>query len=99
MPNLFLDNAYNVLGLDTSASQKEITKRAKDIINLLRIDEHSEYKTDFAFAKVKREEGKVKEAVQRLSSPTKRIQEYFFCHLCNTRNISGTACISDRMIC
>lgn len=78
MPNLFLDNAYNVLGLDTSASQKEITKRAKDIINLLRIDEHSEYKTDFAFAKVKREEGKVKEAVQRLSSPTKRIQEYFF---------------------
>jgi hypothetical protein len=78
MANLFLGNAYNVLGLDTSASQKEINKRAKDIINLLRIDEHSEYETDLDFAKVKREEGSVKEAVQRLSSPTKRIQEYFF---------------------
>lgn len=78
MANLFLGNAYNVLGLDTSSSQKEITKRAKDIINLLRIDEHSEYETDLAFAKVKREEDAVKEAVQRLSSPTKRIQEYFF---------------------
>lgn len=78
MANLFLGNAYNVLGLDTSASQKEITKRAKDIINLLRIDEHSEYETDLAFAKVEREEGVIKEAVQRLSSPTKRIQEYFF---------------------
>lgn len=78
MASLFLENAYNVLGLDTSASQKEITKRAKDIINLLRIDEHSEYETDLAFAKVSRKEGNVKEAVQRLSSPTKRIKEYFF---------------------
>lgn len=78
MSNLFLGNAYNLLGLDTSAPQKEITKRAKEIINLLRIDEHSEYETDLAFAKVEREEGAVKEAAQRLISPTKRIQEYFF---------------------
>lgn len=78
MANLFLDNAYNVLGLDTSASQKEITKRSKEIINLLRIQEHSEYETDLGFAAVDRDENGVKEAVQRLSSPTKRIQEYFF---------------------
>lgn len=78
MANLFLDNAYNVLGLDTSASQKDITKRSKEIINLLRIDENSEYETDLDFAAVERDENAVKEAVQRLSSPTKRIQEYFF---------------------
>lgn len=78
MANLFRDNAYNVLGLDTSASQKEINKRSKEIVNLLRIDEESEYETDLSIAKPARTESAVKEAVQRLSSPTKRIQEYFF---------------------
>lgn len=78
MASLFRDNAYNVLGLDTSASQKEINKRSKEIVNLLRIDEQSEYETDLSVAKPTRTEHTVKEAVQKLSSPTKRIQEYFF---------------------
>jgi len=78
MANLFRDNAYNVLGLDISATQKEINKRSKEIVNLLRIDEDSEYETDISVAKSKRTEDTVKEAVQRLSSPTKKIQEYFF---------------------
>lgn len=78
MANLFRDNAYNVLGLDISAAQKEINKRSKEIVNLLRIDEESEYETDISVAKPKRTENTVKEAVQKLSSPTKKIQEYFF---------------------
>lgn len=78
MANLFRDNAYNVLGLDISAAQKEINKRSKEIVNLLRIDEESEYETDISVAKPKRTEHTVKEAVQKLSSPTKKIQEYFF---------------------
>ncbi len=78
MANLFRDNAYNVLGLDISAAQKEINKRSKEIVNLLRIDEESTYETDIAVAKPKRTESTVKEAVQKLSSPTKKIQEYFF---------------------
>ena len=78
MASLFRDNAYNVLGLDTSASQKEINRRSKEIVNLLRIDEQSEYETDLSITKPTRTEHSVKEAVQKLSSPTKRIQEYFF---------------------
>lgn len=78
MANLFRENAFNVLGLDTSATQKEINKRSKEIINLLRIDEESQYETDLDIAKSSRTERTVKEAVQNLSSPTKKIQEYFF---------------------
>ncbi len=78
MANLFRENAYNVLGLDTSASQKEITRRSKEISNLLKIDEESVYETDLAVAKANRTENSVKEAVQKLSSPTKKIREYFF---------------------
>ena len=78
MSNLFQDNAYHVLGLDTSASQKDINKRSKEIINLLRIEEESSYETDLNIVSVNRKESTVKEAVQNLSSPTKRIKEYFF---------------------
>jgi hypothetical protein len=78
MANLFRDNAYNVLGLDISASQKEINKRSKEIVNLLKIDEESTYETDLEVAEAKRTEATVKDAVQKLSSPTKKIQEYFF---------------------
>lgn len=78
MANLFRENAYNVLGLDTSASQKEINRRSKEISNLLKIDEVSIYETDLEVAKANRTENSVKEAVQKLSSPTKKIREYFF---------------------
>jgi len=78
MANLFRENAYNVLGLDTSASQKEINRRSKEISNLLKIDEESIYETDLEVAKATRTENTVKEAVQKLSSPTKKIREYFF---------------------
>lgn len=78
MSNLFQDNAYHVLGLDTSASQKDINKRSKEIVNLLRIEEEPSYETDLNIISLNRKENTVKEAVQRLSSPTKRIKEYFF---------------------
>lgn len=78
MANLFRENAYNVLGLDTSATQKEINKRSKGITNLLIIDEESSYETDIEVTKPVRTERSVKEAVQKLSSPSKKIQEYFF---------------------
>jgi len=78
MANLLQDNAYNVLGLDTSASEKVINKRAKEIINLLRIDEEPVYDTDLKIAHVIRKESVVKDALLKLSSPTKRIREYFF---------------------
>lgn len=79
MSRLFSHNAYSVLGLDTSASQKEISRRSKEIQHKLWADENPEYETDIdTLNKIVRDESSVNDAVQRLSSPVKRISEYFF---------------------
>lgn len=79
MSRLFSHNAYSVLGLDTSAPQKEISRRSKEIQHKLWADENPEYETDIDnLNKIVRDESSVNDAVQRLSSPVKRIPEYFF---------------------
>jgi len=78
MADLFSKNAFNVLGLDSSASQKDINKRAKELTNLLKIDEVRDYDNDLPFAKPIRTENSVKTALQNLTSPTKRLTDYFF---------------------
>lgn len=79
MSRLFSHNAYSILGLDTSASQKEISRRSKEIQQKLWADENPEYETDIAVInKVIRDETSVNDAAQRLSAPIKRIPEYFF---------------------
>lgn len=76
--NLLKDNAYHILGLDTSASQKEISKRSKEILTRLKIDDVPEYDIDLDFFKDFRNENSVKNAVTNLSTPKKQIKEYFF---------------------
>lgn len=79
MSKLFSGNAYSILGLDTSASQKDITKRSKEILHQLFMDESPEYETDISSINDSlRSEARVNDAVQRLSAPVKRIHEYFF---------------------
>lgn len=79
MSRLFSHNAFSILGLDTSASQREIIRRSKDIIKFLSIDQTKDYPTDIAsINKTERSDFSVNDAVQRLNSPIKRIREYFF---------------------
>lgn len=78
MTNVLLSNSYQILGLDNTATQKEIIKRSKDILNLLAIDEKPEYDLDLGIFNKLRTESKVKEAAQNLSVPKKRIIEFFF---------------------
>ena len=79
MSQLFSHNAYSIIGLDTSASQKEISGRSREISSMLWMDETPEYETDIGTVnKIVRTEESVNDAVQRLISPTKRIAEYFF---------------------
>lgn len=79
MSKLFSHNAYSILGLDTSAPQREISRRSKDIIKFLNIDQARDFETDIGVInKTERSETSVNDAVQRLSSPVKRIGEYFF---------------------
>lgn len=78
MSSTLKNNAYHILGLDTSASERDILKRSKEIVNRLRVDENPEYDLDVGVFKDFRTEDAVKDALQRLQAPKKRIREYFF---------------------
>ena len=78
MSNLLKNNGYHILGLDTSASQKDILKRSKDITKFIQIDEFPHYDLDLDIFQNFRSEDSVKEAVQKLTSPRKQIRDYFF---------------------
>jgi hypothetical protein len=78
MSQTLKNNAYHILGLDTSASEKDILKRSKEIINRLRVDDTPDYDLDIGVFEGFRTEDAVKDALQRLQAPKKRIKEYFF---------------------
>jgi hypothetical protein len=78
MTNLFKENAYNILGLDSSTTQKEALKRSKAILRVLQIDEIPEYGLEIGAFNELRTEESVKSAIQRLASPKKQIIDYFF---------------------
>src|SRR3989338_1211752 len=78
MSNLLKNNAYHILGLDTSAAQRDIQKRSKEIIKYLQIDDTPEYDLDLGVFDNFRTEDAVKGAIQKLTSPKKLIKEYFF---------------------
>lgn len=72
------NNAYHILGLDVSASEKDILKRSKEIINRLRAGDVPDYDSDIGLFKDFRTEDAVKDALQRLQAPKKKLKEYFF---------------------
>lgn len=78
MSSTLKNNAYHILGLDTSASEKDILKRSKEIINHLIADAAPDYDLDIGLFENFRTEDAVRDALQRLQAPKKRIKEYFF---------------------
>jgi len=78
MSNTLKNNAYHILGLSTTASQKDILKRSKEIINRLKINDLPEYDLDAGLFDNFRTEESTKEAIQKLQTLKKRIKEYFF---------------------
>lgn len=78
MSTTLKNNAYHILGLDTSANEKDIHRRSKEIINRLKADDVPEYDLDIGLFNNFRTEDSVKDALQRLQAPKKRIREYFF---------------------
>lgn len=78
MSQTLKNNAYHILGLDTSASERDLLKRSKEIINRLRVDDTPDYDLDIGVFEDFRTEDAVKDALQRLQAPKKRIKEYFF---------------------
>lgn len=78
MSSSLKNNAYHILGLDTSASEKNILKRSKEIINRLKSEDYPNYDLDIGLFDDFRTEDTVRDALQRLQAPRKRIKEYFF---------------------
>lgn len=78
LPDLFLKNAYHVLGLDTSSDQKTIQKRAKELLNRLKIEDIPDYDLDIEPVEGFRTEFNVKNSQQNLMSPKNCIQEFIF---------------------
>lgn len=78
MSQTLKNNAYHILGLDTSASEKDILKRSKEIINRIKADENPTYELDIGLFEDFRTEDAVKNALQELQAPKKRIKNYFF---------------------
>ncbi len=78
MSSILKNNAYHILGLETSASEKDILKRSKEMINRLKVDDIPEYDLDFNSLEKLRTEDGVKDALRRLQAPKKKIEEYFF---------------------
>lgn len=76
--NLLKDNSYHILGLDTSATQKEISRRSKELVTRLKIDDVPNYDLDLDIFDGYRTEAAVKRAVDKLTSPKNQIVEYFF---------------------
>lgn len=76
--SILKENSYHILGLDTSANQKEVSKRSKEIVTRLKIDDTPSYDLDLDIFEGFRTEHFVKKAVDKLTSPKNQIKEYFF---------------------
>ncbi len=71
-------NAYLLSGLNTDASQREVMRRVNEISSLLKINEPPKYENDILCCENFRTEESIKNIVHHLSSPKKKIIEYFF---------------------
>jgi hypothetical protein len=96
MQNLIQNNAYRILGLDITASQKDVLKRSKEIINRLKIDDHPKYEVDVYISDKIRNEDAVKDALRNLQSPRDSIKHYFFWfQVANTNDKKALAYFPD----
>lgn len=76
--NIIINNYFHILWLDISSDQKQISKRAKDILKYLAIWETPEFDNDFDFTKDYRNEIYVKWALDNLSKPKEKLINTFF---------------------
>lgn len=78
MPDLIRNNAYRILGLDNSASQRDIMKRYREITNRLKIGDRPRYALDLNLPDTLRTVNAVDDAVKKLQNRSSNLTEYFF---------------------
>jgi|SaaInlStandDraft_4_1057021.scaffolds.fasta_scaffold00531_8 hypothetical protein len=75
---MILQNSYNILWLDITSTQKEITKRWKDILKYLAIWEVPFFENDLDLVEEFRNEDYIKKSIDNLSNPKNRLIDIFF---------------------
>jgi hypothetical protein len=78
LPQVLIRNSFNILGLSSSATLKEIRKRSQQLLQLAKIEEIQEFETDIGHVREFRSESEVKLALERISGIKERLREIFF---------------------
>lgn len=84
MNNIVYNNAYGLLGLLPNSTQKEITRRNKEIEKFLQIGEIPEYSFDFVFYNQNRNLQNVRNAFFNVSNINNQMLHHFFRVYANT---------------
>lgn len=86
MYDIINNNAYGILGLLPNSTQKEISRRIKEIEKLIQIEEIPSYDYDFNHYSTLRTMQNVKSAFQNISNPKTVLLEYYFRIYTNKEN-------------
>lgn len=76
--HLFDKNAFGILGLDCTATDREINRRAKEMMRLFEIDENPIYPKDIPLFIAQRDKKSVEKAEQTLLNSEKKLAATFF---------------------
>lgn len=78
LPQILIKNAFNIFGLSSSSTLKEIRKRSQQLLQLAKIEEVQEFDIDIGHVREYRNEGEIRIALERVSGIQDRLKEIFF---------------------
>lgn len=78
LPQILIRNSFNILGLSSSSTLKEIRKRSQQLLQLAKIEEVQEFDIDLGPVKEFRNESEIRLALERVSGIQERLKEIFF---------------------
>jgi len=78
LPLILVRNSFNILGLSSSSTLKEIRKRSQQLLQLAKIGETEEFDTDIGHVMEFRNESEIRVALERVSGIKERLKEIFF---------------------
>ncbi len=78
LPEVLIRNSYNILGLSSTSTLKEIRKRSQQLLQLAKIEEVQEFEIDIGNVKTFRDETTIRTALERISGVQDRLKEFFF---------------------
>lgn len=78
IPKFIEQNAFNIMGIPTTAPISDTKKRSSHLISLSKIDETESYDSDLGNVNTLRKESELRKALERLTSVKDRLGETFF---------------------